>query len=120
MQLIDAPVGVLLFNNTLILKTEYVSEIIESGMVLYSPQCYILETGEVFYGGAKTCAERNRLNVTPVEVSVVRHGRWEIYPDSAHLRCTNCKIEFKREKMPDTRHRCPNCGAKMDGGKGCD
>lgn len=45
---------------------------------------------------------------------IVPHGRWEEYPDSAHLRCTHCKIEFKKEKMTDTKNYCPNCGAKMD------
>ena len=50
-----------------------------------------------------------------VDAAEVVHGRWEEYPDSAHLRCTNCKMEFRRAKMSDTRNYCPNCGAKMDG-----
>ena len=45
---------------------------------------------------------------------IIPHGRWEEYPDSAHLRCTHCKIEFKKEKMTDTKNYCPVCGAKMD------
>lgn len=49
-----------------------------------------------------------------VDAVIVVHGQWETYPDSAHLRCTNCKREFEIAKMPSTRNYCPNCGAKMD------
>ena len=42
-------------------------------------------------------------------------GRWEEYPDNAHLRCPNCKVEFKKAKMPENRNFCPNCGADMRG-----
>lgn len=48
-----------------------------------------------------------------VEYAPVVHGEWEEYPDWSHLRCTNCKIEFERIKMPRTRYFCPNCGADM-------
>lgn len=51
--------------------------------------------------------------VDAVDVAPVVHGEWEEYPDWSHLRCTNCKIEFERIKMPRTRHFCPNCGADM-------
>lgn len=52
--------------------------------------------------------------IPAVDAEPVRHGRWEEYPDKAHLRCTACKVEFLRNRMPETRNRCPNCGAKMD------
>ncbi len=55
-------------------------------------------------------------NAPTIDAEPVRHGRREVYPDSAHLRCTACKIEFQREKMPIVLMYCPNCGAKMDGG----
>ena len=51
-----------------------------------------------------------------IEAEPVRHGRWEFYPDSAHIRCTCCKMEFDKTKITFTTKRCPNCGAKMDGG----
>ena len=50
MKLINAPVGVLKFNDTLILKTEYMKLVDD----VWIPQCYILETGEEFWGGMKT------------------------------------------------------------------
>lgn len=48
-----------------------------------------------------------------------RHGQWEEYPDSAHLRCSKCKVEFEKLKMPgpSARNYCPNCGVPMDGKK---
>lgn len=59
---------------------------------------------------------QHALRVSPtIEAEPVRHALWEEYPDWAHLRCTNCKMEFVKEKMPDMRKRCPNCGCKMDG-----
>lgn len=53
-------------------------------------------------------------NVPTIEAEPVRHGHWEFYPDDNHLRCSVCRLEFLREKMPATRKYCPNCGAKMD------
>lgn len=50
-----------------------------------------------------------------IDAEPVRHGRWEEYPDKAHLRCSSCRLEFPRNKLPETRKRCPNCGAKMRG-----
>lgn len=45
------------------------------------------------------------------------HGRWQqivFYRDKGYQRwqCTACKYE----DVDPTRHYCPNCGAKMDGG----
>ena len=44
-------------------------------------------------------------------------GVWEKYPDWAHIRCTNCKREFKKSEFAiKMKPFCPNCGAKMAGG----
>lgn len=41
-------------------------------------------------------------------------GEWEEYPDWAHIRCTNCKREFKKSEFAiKMKPFCPNCGAKM-------
>ena len=51
------------------------------------------------------------------DVAPVRHGRWETNsdrPDS--LICSVCKCGFDMWKH-DPHNFCPNCGAKMDGGK---
>ena len=78
-----------------------------------------------------------------IEAEPVRHGRWEWYeewgpstwlepPDiiNAGWKCTECGIDLGEyltaklheevyvgdmDKMPEV-DRCPNCGAKMDGG----
>ena len=64
MRLIDAPVGLFEHNGNLALKTEY-STIHKDGTS--TPDCYLVESGEYFWGGAKTVAERNNLEVKPVE-----------------------------------------------------
>ena len=52
------------------------------------------------------------------DVVPVRHGRW-MY-DGHHRRCDRCGTYFcntdrEGDTIPD--NFCPNCGAKMDGGK---
>lgn len=63
MRLIDAPVGLFEHNGNLALKTEY-STIHKDGTS--TPDCYLVESGEYFWGGAKTVAERNNLEVKPI------------------------------------------------------
>lgn len=72
MRLVDAPIGLFEHNGQLVLKTEYNSTIHdEGGHTVVSPNCYIVNSGEYFWGGAKTAEERNNLEVTPVESSSV-------------------------------------------------
>ena len=42
-------------------------------------------------------------------------GRWEAYPSDAYMRCSVCKREYLKAKMPDEVGYCPNphCGADM-------
>lgn len=57
-------------------------------------------------------------NAPASDVAPVRHGRWETHsdrPDS--LICSVCNCGFDMWKH-DPHNYCPNCGAKMDGGKG--
>ena len=65
MKLIDAPIGIFRFDGELVLKTEYKSKNKQSGK--YIPDCYIVRTGEYFWGGAKTANELNNLDVEPVD-----------------------------------------------------
>ena len=65
MRLIDAPIGIFRFNGELVLKTEYYSKDKQSGK--YIPDCYIIRTGEYFWGGAKTANELINLDIEPVD-----------------------------------------------------
>lgn len=68
MRLIDAPVGLLMYDGCLAFKTEYSTVIqAESGEIV-TPDCYVVESGEYFWGGAKTAEDRNNLNVEPIEL----------------------------------------------------
>lgn len=65
MRLIDAPIGIFRFDSELVLKTEYYSEDKQSGK--YIPDCYIIRTGEYFWGGTKTANELINLDIEPVD-----------------------------------------------------
>jgi Zn finger protein HypA/HybF involved in hydrogenase expression len=47
------------------------------------------------------------------DVEEVKHAKWEINCDGYYPYCSNCKTEPKNGVMSK---RCPECGAKMDGG----
>lgn len=101
MKLIDAPVGLFEHNGNLALKTEY-STIHKDGTS--TPDCYLVESGEYFWGGAKTAAERNDLEVKPVEQN-----------------CGNCDwVREAIKKMPTIDAvpvvRCPQCVHHEDNG----
>lgn len=65
MRLIDAPIGIFRFDGELVLKTEYYSKDKQSGK--YIPDCYIIRTGEYFWGSAKTANELINLDIEPVD-----------------------------------------------------
>lgn len=91
-------------------------------------EAFIIDSGEQFWGGAKTAKEQNALMVQPLaieEVDAVEvvHGRWlKLSPWNNHTQsclCLNCdSISYQKKsgvyigKIPNY---CPNCGAKMDG-----
>lgn len=52
------------------------------------------------------------------DVQPVKHGRWENTNTPNQLRCSNCEIIHLIAQYPhgDIKY-CPNCGARMDGGK---
>ena len=64
-KLIDAPTGLLEVDGILVLKTEY-STRHEDGTI--TPDCYIIESGEYFWGGVDSVEERNNLEVAPVDM----------------------------------------------------
>ena len=104
MRLIDAPVGLFLHKGEMCLKTEYIAD--------WGIEAYIVSSGEVLWGNAKTAEERNNLDVTPIEAEPVRHGRWDYY-SSTMQECSVCKRHTPRHRYTF----CPHCGAKMDGGE---
>ena len=64
-KLIDAPVGLFEVDGVLVLKTEYSTRHVDGTT---TPDCYIVESGEHFWGGVDSVEERNNLMVTPVEM----------------------------------------------------
>ena len=56
------------------------------------------------------------------DVAEVVHGQWLLdsrWPSWQHRECIRCKITFKRTTEVEDQYwqYCPNCGARMDGGK---
>lgn len=66
MKLKNAPPGLFMHNGVVGLKTEY-WEVTTEGYC--TPVCYVVESGEIFHGDAKTIAERNDLEVAPITLS---------------------------------------------------
>ena len=64
----DAPIGLFDYNGTICLKTEYGKVITDEKGSFVGADCYIVDTGECFWGGVKTSRERNDLLVTPLIV----------------------------------------------------
>ena len=67
-KLIDAPIGLFEVDGVLVLKTEY-STRHEDGTI--TPDCYIIESGEYFWGGVDSVLERNNLEVAPVDIPTI-------------------------------------------------
>ena len=61
----DCPPGLFMFEGTLCFRSEY-STTLENPR-RYQPDAYVVESGEYFWGGAKTSEERSALIVFPVE-----------------------------------------------------
>lgn len=76
--LAECPPGPFLFNGSLGFKTEYCAVLpkdVGGGKVEFNmsnwPEAYCMDSGEFFWGGAKTHAERAGLIVQPVDVSAL-------------------------------------------------
>ena len=116
MKLCDAPVGLFLFGDTLCLMTEYSS----SGC---GREAYIVSSGEMFWGGAKSKEERANLDVTPVTVrpgDLRPKGQWEVIEDYvSSLGCTvidGYRCSLCKEESREALDFCGHCGADMRGG----
>lgn len=114
MKLIDAPIGLFMFGETLCVKTEYAN-------LQYGVEAYIVESGEIFWGGAKTKEERHNLDVTPVTADNLRpHGLWgRIFQEDycalwCEFECSECGEKFAYDEDIIPYNFCPHCGAKMD------
>lgn len=123
MRLIDAPVGLLQHDGTIILKTEYMTRHSDGSV---TPDCYIVNSGEYFWGGTSTPQERNNLKVTPAHPAHIDLEAWDCeyctgdvddrpFLDSKDLYISGdgwltsdyqdhdfCKIQF-----------CPKCGRPL-------
>lgn len=113
MRLIDAPVGVFRFSGDLVLKTEYMVDI--DGV--WIPDCYILDSGEKFWGGMKSTEDfktkYNDLEVEVIDVEPQRmRGRWipQGWNDT-YCKCSCCDAVYVTAEIP--YNYCPNCGAWM-------
>lgn len=115
-RLIDAPVGLLMYKKCMLMKTEYGSYY--DGV--FSPDCYIVESGEVFVGGTDNAEYRNNLIVTPIDPASLRpHGEWIWDEENECWVCSNCEssaLNNYRGNSTDSNY-CPNCGAVMQGVK---
>lgn len=75
-----------------------------------------LETHETYNGEWVMVVFADDIDATPtIEAEPVRHGRWE---DKPHKMMDECPCCSECGSFNPIKYRyCPNCGAKMDGGK---
>ena len=111
MRLCDAPIGLFLFGDTLCLMTEYSSE----GCGRHA---YIVSSGEMFWGGAKSKEERANLDVTPVTVrpdGLRPRGLW-VKGKNGELECNVCGSAPAAgyDEEPWETPFCPFCGAELE------
>ncbi len=66
------------------------------------------------WNDAKYSVLREISQAPDADVEEVKHAKWEINCDGYYPYCSNCKTEPENGVMSK---RCPECGAKMDGGK---
>lgn len=57
----------------------------------------------------------NIMNIPAADVAPVVHGEWMPYPSDAYMKCSICRMEYLKSKMPQVAGYCPNCGADMRG-----
>lgn len=70
-RLIDAEIGLFRYHGTLVLKTEYGTVHPTADGNIITPDCYIVESGEYFWGGVQTAEDRNELLVEPIPLNRV-------------------------------------------------
>ena len=103
MKLIDAPVGLFKYGSTLALKTEYSTEVNGIG----TPDCYIVDGGEFFWGGTSFADERNNLDVEPVKAA--RLMGYEMVEDCTetharnHENAENARVQLNEANMDKPR-----------------
>ena len=57
------------------------------------------------------------------DVEEAKHGYWKMcyYPNDEHVECSECHTQYYENDLylggNEFPKRCPECGAKMDGGK---
>lgn len=99
---------------------------IDADKVLLELQKFSLDTSNPYGVGYSDCltAVEDVLNEAPTaDVEEVKHGEWiekeEVYGD-VYYTCSNCNNDWTTidgTPQQNFMNYCPNCGAKMDGGK---
>ena len=80
---------------------------------------YGIANGSVLgrHNGLADCIARDISELAAADVAEVVHGWWGTHSDKPDcLICSVCNCGFDMWKH-DPHTYCPNCGAKMDGGK---
>ena len=75
----------------------------------------IVDDIDTWASGWREYAKLQMDSLPAADVVPVRHGRWiwDGYVYDAPWQCSNCGVFHDVDS-----NYCPNCGAKMDGGKG--
>lgn len=113
MRLIEAPVGLLNCDGTIILKTEYSTTHPIDWKEKETPDCYIIESGEYFWGGVDSVEARNNLEVTPVETPTLTSPNEPLTCDGCDMqgeKATPCASCIRDPRVCDYYTRLPPAG----------
>lgn len=84
----------------------------------------VCKYGENRSNGMYCTGEKCRQYKSTADVAEVKHGEWDdsgrykFADGSLAVRCTVCGCSLHSDEYKKYHwHYCPNCGAKMDGGK---
>ena len=119
--LYDLPFGAMFAfgDDCIAVKSEYSCN---NGLI----EAFIINSGELFWGGAKTAKEQNELMVQPLEIVEVeavevKHGEWIMVIDENDCECIECPLcgeqfyDGDNDTFDKPYNYCPNCGADMRG-----
>ena len=84
--------------------------------------CNLKNLETMLNNGKFDCLMNENRCINPAaDVAPVRHGRWILDEKRYVIYCSECSAPVSYypniKDVRDENHYCPNCGAKMDGGK---
>lgn len=110
------------------MSEEYISrKSVRDAIASLSIERFELSNAYRLYVEALDNVDKKVVKIPAADVELVRHGRWIEFPEvlaiddtleNGYIGCSVCKDVWNmRDNDTERYDYCPNCGARMDGGK---